>query len=227
MDTEPEEDEEVVDRYSRQKDLVPSERLEGRKVLIIGVGATGRQIALQLAAMGIEHIQLVDHDTVEESNIASQGYWEEDLGKNKVDCTASVCRRINSKMTIECHPNRFDKGMNFGDTVFNCVDSIETRKEIWEDINESLDFYCDGRMADESFRILPVYNEATRKYYPTTLFDKEEAYEGSCTAKTTIFCANIIAGMMISQFVKYLRGVPVEADVYYNLVASEMEVFQE
>jgi sulfur carrier protein ThiS adenylyltransferase len=69
------------ERYSRQKDIVPSERIAACKATVIGVGAIGRQVALQLTAMGIPWLQLVDFDLVETSNLASQGYLEEDLGK--------------------------------------------------------------------------------------------------------------------------------------------------
>jgi len=40
------------ERYSRQKDIVPPERIAVCKATVIGVGAIGRQVALQLAAMG-------------------------------------------------------------------------------------------------------------------------------------------------------------------------------
>jgi len=49
----------------------------------------------------------------------------------------------------------------------------------------------------------------------------EEAHAGPCTAKTTIYCANIAAGLMLAQFTKWLRGVPVECDVQLNLLADE------
>ena len=77
------------------------------KATVIGVGAIGRQVALQLAAIGIPWLQLIDPDTVEESNIASQGYLEDDLGKLKVKATADVCHRINSNLEIYVIENRF------------------------------------------------------------------------------------------------------------------------
>ncbi len=61
------------ERYSRQRDIVPAERLAACKATIIGVGAIGRQVALQLTAMGIPWLQLMDFDNVEESNLACQG----------------------------------------------------------------------------------------------------------------------------------------------------------
>ena len=64
------------DRFERQQDLVPQDRLAGLTATVIGVGAIGRQLALQLAAMGIPRMQLVDFDRVEATNVTSQGYWQ-------------------------------------------------------------------------------------------------------------------------------------------------------
>jgi len=99
-------------------------------VTIVGVGAIGRQVALQLAAVGISRLQLIDFDYVEESNIASQGYLEEDLGKPKVDATGEFCCRINGELVVEVLPERFRRSVDVGDTVFCCVDSIDTRRLI-------------------------------------------------------------------------------------------------
>ncbi len=229
------------ERYSRQSALVPTEKLAQRKVTVIGVGAIGRQVALQLAAMGVQHLQLIDDDTVEESNIASQGYYEEDLTYHKATSTASICYSINSKMKIEPYSIKFDIDKienGIGETVFCCVDSITARKEIWEAfftrrslriryIGDIPDFFCDGRMAAESLRILTAYNAESRKHYPTTLFTQDEAFQGKCTAKTTIYCANVISGIMVAQFAKYLRDVPVEADMSYNLTTNELTVLKD
>jgi len=57
---------------------------------------------------------------------------------------------------------------------------------------------------------------------PGTLFAAEEAYAGACTAKTMIYCANIAAGMVLSVFTRWLRGLPVEPDVSLNLLAAEI-----
>jgi len=92
--------EQIKERYSRQKDIVPADRLADCKATVIGVGAIGRQVALQLAAMGISWLKLIDFDVVEASNLASQGYFEGDLNKLKVDTTADLCRRINSSLEI-------------------------------------------------------------------------------------------------------------------------------
>jgi sulfur carrier protein ThiS adenylyltransferase len=210
------------ERFSRQQDLVPMERLAVCKATVVGVGAIGRQVALQLAAMGIPWLELVDFDIVEESNLASQGYLEEDLGRMKVEATADLCRRINCNLEIHAVVDRFKRSMEVGNVAFVCVDRIETRRLIWEAVKGKADFFADGRMSAEVLRVLTACDAAGRKHYPTTLFAAEEAYTGSCTAKTTIYCANIAAGLMLAQFAKWLRRMPVELDVSLNLLACEM-----
>ena len=210
------------ERFSRQQDLVPMDLLAGCKATVVGVGAIGRQVALQLAAMGIQSLQLVDFDIVEENNLASQGYLEEDLERMKVEVTADLCRRINNNLEVQAVVDRFKRSMEVGSAVFICVDRIDTRRLIWEAVGKKAHFFADGRMAGEVLRILVACDAASRKHYSTTLFAAEEAYAGSCTAKTTIYCANIAAGLLLAQFSKWLRRLPVEPDLSLNLLAREI-----
>jgi sulfur carrier protein ThiS adenylyltransferase len=201
---------------------VPADRLATCAATVIGVGAVGRQVALQLAAMGVPYLQLVDFDSVEKSNLASQGYLERDLGDKKVTATGDLCRRVNSWLVVEEVPTRFRRSTATGNTVFCCVDSITDRRHIWDTVRGSVNFFCDARMAAEAIRVLTAGDAAGRAHYPATLFTAAEAYVGSCTAKTTIYCANIAAGIMLSQFTKYLRDLPLDPDIQLNLIASEL-----
>ena len=81
------------DRFERQQELVPPERLKQTTVTVIGVGAIGRQVALQLAAIGVRRLQLVDFDRVEPTNVTTQGYLHADIGQLKVEAArGAVCR---------------------------------------------------------------------------------------------------------------------------------------
>lgn len=213
-----------MNRDIRQRDIVPPDRLAACKTTVIGVGAIGRQVALQLAAMGIPQIQLVDFDIVEDVNLAPQGYLEDDLGKSKVEATASMCRRINSQIEVQIIPERFRRSLVIGNIVFACVDSIAVRRTIWDAVRNRTSLFIDGRMAAEVLRVLAVYDQASSTYYPTTLFAQVEAYVGACTAKSTIFTANIVAGLMLSQLARWLRRFPIEPDVTINLLTDEMSV---
>ena len=215
------------ERYSRQRDVVPRERLAQCKVTVIGVGAIGRQVALQLSAMGISWLHLIDFDCVEESNLASQGYLEDDLGRPKVQATADLAQQLNHQLEVHEINERFRRSMEIGHVVFACVDAVDTRRLIWEAVKDRISCFIDGRMSAEVFRILTAYDPASRQYYPTTLFSADEAHAGPCTAKTTIYCANIAAGVMVAQFAKYLRNFSAEPDVQINLLAMEMNILKE
>src|SRR5262245_4508807 len=83
-------------RFERQEDLVPQARLADLAVTVIGVGAIGRQVALQLAAIGVEHLQLIDFDTVELTNTVTQGYFQDDIGLDKVEATQNIVLRSSA-----------------------------------------------------------------------------------------------------------------------------------
>ena len=217
-------DEQIEERYSRQRDIVPPERLSQCQATVIGVGAIGRQVALQLTAMGIPWLQLVDFDVVEISNLASQGYLQDDLGRAKVEATADLAQQINHDLGVHTVKDRFKRGMALGNALFCAVDKIEIRRLIWESVHDRVSFFVDGRMSAEVMRILTACDPASRQHYPTTLFSADQAYVGACTAKTTIYCANIAAGFMVAQFAKWLRNLPMEPDVQVNLLAMEMGV---
>jgi len=104
------------------------------------------------------------------------------------------------------------------------TESLDVRRLIWQAVRDRSNFFCDGRMSAEVLRILTACNSPSREYYPSTLFSSAEAYAGSCTAKSTIYCANIAAGMMVAQFAKHLRNLPVDPDIQLNLLSTEITV---
>ena len=97
----------MSERYSRQADIVPRQRILDCRAKVIGVGAIGRQVSILLTAIGIPVIQLIDFDTVDISNLATQGYMHKDLKRPKVDATAEFCRQINNDLQIETVLDRF------------------------------------------------------------------------------------------------------------------------
>jgi sulfur carrier protein ThiS adenylyltransferase len=218
----------LADRDIRQRGLVPPERLAACQALVIGVGAIGRQVAVQLAAMGVPRLTLYDDDIVAVENLAPQGYWLEDLGISKVRATTAVCLCINPDIEMRAVEDRFKRSSertlprDHKLIVFCCVDSIQTRRLIWETIHHRAEFFVDGRMSAEVLRVLASATPALDRYYGTTLFSEAEAFVGSCTSKSTIYTASIAAGLMVGQWTRWLRGFPVDNDLTLNLLASEL-----
>lgn len=211
-------------RFVRQQDLVPRERLASLLTTVIGVGAIGRQVALQLAAVGVPRIQLIDFDTVDLTNITTQGYWADDIGQPKVNATETAIGRIDPTIRVETICDRYRSRQQIGEALFVAVDSISSRSAIWRSASRRCRFWVDGRMLGEVVRVLAVSDEVGRDHYPTTLFHQSEAQPGRCTAHSTIYAANIAAGLMMHQFTRWLRGIPVDADSTLNLLSAELTV---
>ena len=212
------------DRFARQQELVPAEKLAATSATVIGVGAIGRQVALQLAAIGIRQLQLIDFDHVELTNVTSQGYWHDDLGQAKAQATAAAVARIDPSITVEAICDRYRPRIPLGGAVFCCVDRIETRAVIWRTARECCRFWADGRMLGEVIRVLVAADVETRDYYRSTLFPGSDAQPGSCTGRSTIYAASIAAGLMVHQFTRWLRGLSVDRDTSVNLLAGEWSV---
>ena len=214
----------TTDRFQRQSDLIPAERLSQVTATVIGVGAIGRQVALQLAAIGTPQIQLIDFDTVESTNITTQGYWTQDLGQSKVEATANAIHRLDDSIQVMTYNDRYRATMAIGEVVFCCVDSISARSAIWRSVSSKCEFWTDGRMLGEIIRVLAVSSTNDFSRYSETLFPQAEAQTGSCTSRSTIYAASIAAGIMIHQFTRWLRDIPVDFDTTLNLLAGETYV---
>lgn len=212
----------VEGRSSRQASVLPPFPLMCTYVTIIGVGAIGRQVALQLAAAGQRNIQLFDHDIVEEVNLGPQGYYESDVGSEKVTATGRVMKEMQTDIRLELNPRRFLSGERVGSVIFCCVDSIDNRRDIWEEYGSQSQLFIDGRMSAEAIRVVTSCTPEMADYYPSTLFSSGEAFAGACTARSTIFTANIAAGIMVEQYAKWLRDMSLDKDILFNLLAMEI-----
>ena len=212
------------DRFVRQQGLLPRERIERITATVIGVGAIGRQVALQMAAAGVPRIQLIDFDTVEDHNVTTQGYRHREIGRPKVTAVADEIREIDPNIKTSQVFDRYRHLHEVGDLVFCCVDSISARAAIWKFLAPKTDFWCDGRMLGETIRILCASCPSSRDHYSTTLFEQSEAQQGSCTSRSTIYAACVAAGLMLHQFARWARNIQQDRDVIFNLLSSEQLV---
>jgi molybdopterin-synthase adenylyltransferase len=192
----------LSNRFTRQDALVPRSSLAEVAATVIGVGAIGRQVALQLAAIGAPKLQLIDFDAVDVTNVTTQGYFAEDVGQPKVVAAEAAIRRLDPSVIVEAVQDRFRPKCRVGQAVFCCVDSISARTAIWRSIGDAVLFWSDGRMMGEVMRVLTVSDESSREHYVGTLFRQQEAQQGACTARSTIYAASIAAGLMIHQFTR-------------------------
>ena len=117
---------------SKHLEFFDPERLHGKPVHIIGLGAIGSNIAETLARLGIEEMHLYDFDTVDSPNIANQMYYQDQITTTKIEATESNITRINKGINLVLHREGWTEDTILDGHVFIAVDSIETRKKIIE-----------------------------------------------------------------------------------------------
>lgn len=193
-----------------------------QEATVIGVGAIGRQVAIDLISLGVPRIRLTDFDRVDGSNIASQGYELADVGRLKVHAAAEALRRLNPSVEVETVPDRFRPGQPVGEVVFTCVDSVLARAAIWRACQDLCQFWCDGRMLKDVVRVLTIADGAGQEHYQTSLFSPERAQGSTCAHGGQLHVAAIAAGLMVNQFCRWQNGQPVEHDTVFNLKAIEI-----
>ena len=111
-------------RYSRQImlpefDIAGQSALLDARVLIIGLGGLGSPAALYLAAAGVGRLTLVDHDSVEISNLQRQIiHQQRSLGQAKVHSAAASIRAISPDAQVDAVAAKLD-GDALADAVKN------------------------------------------------------------------------------------------------------------
>ncbi|MFC2041576.1 ThiF family adenylyltransferase [Chloroflexota bacterium] len=78
------------------------EKLKRARVVIAGSGGLGSASSVYLAAAGVGTIRIIDHDTVELSNLNRQTLYSiSDIDKSKAKSAAKKLSRLNSDIKIE------------------------------------------------------------------------------------------------------------------------------
>jgi len=124
--------------YSRQIvldeiGLEGQEKLKKSRVLVAGVGGLGTPITLQLTAMGVGHLRVVDRDIISMSDLHRQYLYDvSSVGLPKVEVAASKLSALNPRVNIEPVPisirhwNVKDL-LEQIDVVIDGLDSVEAR----------------------------------------------------------------------------------------------------
>ncbi len=80
-----------------------TEKLKPACVAVAGCGGLGSNAAAALARAGVGELILADFDTVEESNLNRQYFFQDDIGKYKVDALETRLKSINPEIVIQKH----------------------------------------------------------------------------------------------------------------------------
>ena len=127
----------MKERFARTEALIGSEALEklkNSKVAIFGVGGVGGYALEALVRSGVGEIDLIDSDTVAETNLNRQIIaTEETLGKYKVDVAEKRAKSINPDIKINTriaffsaeNENEFD--FSAYDYIIDAIDTVSSK----------------------------------------------------------------------------------------------------
>lgn len=125
-------------RYSRhillnELGIEGQQRLLASHALVIGAGGLGSPVALYLGTAGVGHITIVDHDTVDVTNLQRQiAHNLARVGQPKSSSAAQTIHAINPEVQVTAVQERADAArlaelLAGVDVVLDCSDNFATR----------------------------------------------------------------------------------------------------
>ena len=218
----------LEDQFDRQKKIVwwDQERLLNSKVLLVGAGALGNEIAKNLSLVGVGQITIVDNDIVDLTNISRCVFFnEDDIGKYKAELLSTRIKSLRDIKSDYFIGKIQELGIgiyeNF-DIVIGALDNREARSWVneysrmfskpWVDgAIEGLNglvrtFGIDGvcyecTLSEEDLKLLSVRKSCA-------LLSEEEISIGK--VPTTATSASIISGFQTQETLIYLSRKKIE-----------------
>lgn len=128
-------------RYSRhilldELGIEGQQRLLASHALVIGAGGLGSPVALYLATAGVGRLTIVDHDTVDVTNLQRQiAHNLSRVGKPKAESARDTIAAINPDVQVaalveRADARRLDALVREADVVVDCSDNFSTRHAV-------------------------------------------------------------------------------------------------
>jgi molybdopterin/thiamine biosynthesis adenylyltransferase len=112
------------------------QRLIDSHVLIVGAGGLGSPVALYLAASGVGHLTIADHDAVDLTNLQRQiAHTTERVGQAKVASAAQAMHALNPEVRVTPLQHKLDATaldalVPTVQVVVDCCDNFATRQAV-------------------------------------------------------------------------------------------------
>lgn len=97
--------------FDRITDRVNLRLLQTSRVVVVGVGTVGSQIARELANSGVGHLLLIDDDVLELSNLLRHILPKAFIGLNKAEAVANYLAEEVPGLHAEAVPRKIDASM--------------------------------------------------------------------------------------------------------------------
>jgi molybdopterin/thiamine biosynthesis adenylyltransferase len=128
-------------RYSRHillddVGIEGQQRLVDSHVLVVGAGGLGSPVAMYLAASGVGHITIADHDVVDLTNLQRQiAHTTARVGHPKVESAAQAMLALNPEVRVTSLAHKLDAAqldvlVPTVSVVVDCCDNFPTRQAV-------------------------------------------------------------------------------------------------
>lgn len=209
---------------SRHRELIDTDSFTD-VVTVIGAGATGSWLVLQLAKLGIKNITVYDFDVVEEHNIPNQLFGISDIGESKVHALQEFVHG-QTGVAINAIPKAYTNQRLSG-YVFCMVDSMEARKMIWENAKgkSAVKHFVEPRMGLDVGRVynVDVMDLEQQRRYEDCFYTDEEAEVSACgMAQTVVTTAMNIASTCARQLINKHNGVELGNELIFDLMYNNV-----
>lgn len=122
-------------RFSMMLTSEQQEKLTSVRTIVFGVGGVGGALCHFLVRSGIQHLDIVDFDTIDITNVNRQLVaYQTNVGKLKVEELKNQLLQINPNLDITTYPLKFNDDtkdlINFEkyDCILDCIDDISAKK---------------------------------------------------------------------------------------------------
>ena len=212
-----------MEHLTRQSDLIPAKVLD-TKITIIGAGAVGSWTSLCLAKMGFSKQTVIDFDTIDVENMNCQMFPMENINDQKADTIHDLVKYFTHE-TIITRDEEYKEEALTGDIVISAVDSMKVRRAIFE--NCFSNFLIDPRMSAEAMLlyVVDMRDAKARDAYAKTLYTDGEALHERCTEKSTIYCANVLSGLVCKAVKNIACGDPYTKYISYDMKLNDFTNF--
>ena len=206
-------------RYSRhilldEIGIDGQQRISDSHILIIGAGGLGSPVALYLGSAGVGRITLVDHDTVDLTNLQRQiAHTVDRLDSPKVQSALTAIAAINPDVQVTALQRRADAALldvlvPECDVVLDCCDNFATRHAV----NAACVDHRKPLVSGAAIRFdgqISVYDprDALSPCY-ACIFPPDTAFEETRCATMGVFApmVGIIGSMQAAEALKLLAG---------------------
>lgn len=110
--------------FSRSKGILEVDALKDKKVVIIGLGSFGSQIAIELAKAGVGNFSLMDFDRVELHNLSRHTATVRDLGRLKTNVIEEAILGKNPYAVVRKYPVDINKDLELLHSEIETADLV-------------------------------------------------------------------------------------------------------